>query len=735
MALPNLFGSSKTQDSLFLSIYVADSFVQAGLWGIRQSQVELITKSEPHQYQGVKEVSAKTDEALQALGEDSEKINKVVFGFDPSWIRQTSVVDEHKAIVKAITTDLSLEPLGFVSTSESLVQQLISVEIRLTAIIIFFHQDLVSLFLIRKGKLITYVDVPRTEDPIADVREGMTRLVKLAGDDDYLPSRLLLVKASMFDTQMSEKQTELVAYDFSKEQRFIDQPKMEVLPIDTVFEAITRQGGLAVAKLNGLVVTTAPTQTFQLDGKANAKTSDPETDPEFTKFAGASSETTVDAVVTSEGAPMATSFGLPVATSRLPGQANSAAELSSEDPTPEIEFTPIVAKKPVSTRKVVLMSMLIGLVTVVVGGFAALWFFYQVTIKLALATEPISDDVKITLDPAAPASDPDKLLLKAELITRELSDTLTQETTGIKLVGDKAKGTIVIYNKTSSPKTFAKNTVFEADKLKYVLVDEVQVASASVSENSSGDGEQRDYGKAEATIEAADIGAQANIAKDAQLKVASFDTSTYTATVKEGLTGGSSREVRVVSAEDQQKLQKELTETLNKKAAATFKQESVDGKYIIPSGKSEKIAASFDVPVAKEADNVSLSLTIKYEGVVYAKDDVKPLALAVLGSQVKEGYQLIEADPEILSTPGSTTSATTAKVVLDANVSSKIKPIVTADEVKNQLKGLTTAQALDKLRQRTEFKTATLVFNPGLARMLLGRLPVDPQRIQVEISE
>lgn len=734
MALPSLFGGTKTQDSLFLSVYVADTFVQAGLWGIKQSQVELIAKSEPLQYQGTKEVSSKTDEALQALGEDSEKISKVVFGFDPSWIRGSNVVDEYKAIVKTLTTDLNLEPLGFVSTSESLVQQLISIEIRLTAIIHFFHQDLVSLFLIRKGKLITYVDVPRSEDPIADVREGMTRLVKLAGEDDYLPSRLLLVKASMFDQQMGEKQTELVAYDFSKEQRFIDQPVFEVLPIDTVFEAITKQGGLAVAKLNGLVVTTAPTQTFQLDGKANGKNAPDENDKSFVQFADTNPDSNLASPAESEES-MATSFGLPIASSRMTNQDTSLDQVL-EDVDTATEFTPIVARKQISTRRVAVISMIVGLLTVVVGGFAALWFMYQVNVKLVLATEPISDDVKITLDPNATASDPDKLLLKAELISRELSDTLTQETTGIKLVGDKAKGTVVLYNKTSSPKTFAKNTVIQTDKLKYILTGDVQVASASVSENSGGDGEKRDYGKADAAVEAVDIGAQSNITKDTQLKIATFDSGTYVASAKEDITGGSSREVRVVSAEDQQKLQKELTESLGKKAAAAFKQESVDGKYILPSGRSEKLSATFDVPVGKEADNVSLALSIKYEGIIYAKDDVKPLARAVLGSQVKEGYQLIDAEPEILSTPGQVSSASAAaKVVLDANVSSKIKPIVDADSIRQQLKGLTTAQALDKLRQHTEFKTATLLFNPGLARMLLGRLPTDANRVHIEISE
>ncbi len=727
MALPSLFGGSKPQDSYFLSLYIGDSFVQAALWGIKHSQVEIISQSESHAYTSQKEVTAKTDAALQELSEESEKTNKVVFGFDPSWIKQNTVVEARKGLVKAITTDLGLEPLGFVSTSESLIQQLMSTEILLSAVVLFFHQDLVSLFLIRKSKLIAYVDSPRGEDVIADVKEGLTRLVKQAGGDEYLPSRVLLVKASIYDTQLTEQQPQLVAYDFSNDQRFIEKPVCEVLPIDTVLEAVTKQGGLAVAKLNGLVVTTAPTQSFQLDGRAinngigqssqvgdSADFSDAQIEPSPTNQTFASS------------------FGIPIASKAVLGVDDEADEVFAEKR--EDEFVPIVVKKHPSKKGVVIAGIIVGLITVVGGGIAALWYLYQIQVSLVLASLPISDEVKITLDPSASASDPERLLLKAQLVNKELSDTLTQETTGVKLVGDKAKGTVVLYNKTSSAKTFAKDTILHVDALKFALAEEVQVASASVSENSGGDGEKREYGKKEVNVVAVDIGAQSNIAKDAQMKVANFDTNTYAALAKDVFSGGSSREVRVVSADDHLKLQKELSESLAKKAAAAFKAESVDGKYILPSGKFEKKAAAFDVAVGKEADNISLELTMQFEGVVYAKDDVKPLALAVLGSQVKEGYVLVDEDPEILSSP-SLIASTSSKIVLDANISSKIKPVVDAQVIRDELRGVTSARAIEYLKQHGEFKSVTITYQPVIAREIFGLLPSDSSRINVEIQE
>lgn len=720
MALPSLFGAHKAiQETYFLSLYITEELVQATVWGIKQSQIDIISRSQPHRYTNQKEAVAKVDEALQELSKESEQTNKVVFGFDASWIRQTSVTDDHKNLVKSITTELNLEPLGFVSTSESLVQQLISDQPRLNSVVLFFHQDLVSLFLLRNGKLVAYVDSPRSEDAIADVREGLQRLVKQSDSDEYLPSQMLLVRSSLYDEQLTAQQPKLMGYDFSQEQRFVETPVMEVLPPDTILEAATKQGGLAVAKINGLVVTTAHTRSFQIDSEQNSDLS------------------TVQSVLDTEMAPDSqesatlrerpTSFGVPI--------ADAATEFNTqEDREAELEFTPIVIRKHPSSKRVMIIGALVGLVTVVLGGLAALWFLYQVKVQLVVATSAVTDDVQITLDPTAPASDPEALILKADIVSKEQSDSLTQETTGVKLVGEKAKGTVVLYNKTNTAKSFSKDTRLQVDTLQFTLDEDIEVASASVSEISGGDGEKRDYGKKEVAVTAVAIGAQSNIVKDTQLKVANFDTSTYAAVVKENFAGGSSREVRVVSADDQQKLQKDLLETLAKKATAAFKQDSIDGKYIISTGRSKTVESTYSAVVGKEADNVSLTMTVEFEGVAYAREDVKPLVLRVLGDQVQEGYQLVDAEPEILSSP-SKIASNSAKVVLDANVSSKVKPVVTAESVRDSLLGKTYAQAVDHLKQSGKFEKITISYTPSLVRQIFSQVPSQTDRVVVEITE
>jgi hypothetical protein len=245
----------------------------------------------------------------------------------------------------------------------------------------------------------------------------------------------------------------------------------------------------------------------------------------------------------------------------------------------------------------------------------------------------VAKDARITLDPKAAATDPEKLILKAELTKKDVTGSDILATTGIKLVGDKAGGVIKIFNKTAALKTFTKGTELTSGAIKFILQDDVQVASASVIQNGV-ESETRDYGEAETKVTAIDIGAEANLAKDATLKIASFDAGTYTAMVKEGLTGGSSREVRVIATEDRLKLQKTLLADLTKKAEAAFKADSGNGRYLMATNRTLQTTAKFDGEVGKEAETLALEMTVTFEGLQYTREDLKPIIVKVLGGEL-----------------------------------------------------------------------------------------------------
>lgn len=731
MQLPSLFGQpKKVDDRYFLSLFLADHVLQAGLWTVDHNRITLMTTSAVHVYETQEAAINQADAAFQELGPDSEQAKRVVFGFEPSWIEHTGVRSSHKAFLKKLTTELNLEPAGFVSVTESLLQQLLQRSVMLSAIVTLIHDAQLLGFLLKDGKVVGEAQISRTGEHLEDVKNLFGKLGKHATSaEHYLPTSLIFIPTQPKDSEAVITHP-LQSFDWASQLPFVAAPKLEFLPPSFVIQAVTEQGGLAVAKAEKLITADSAVQSHAI--------TEPGTLSEAEIMAATAETAALESSTSSEPAEpaMGSSFGiaLPVNNSKpLPDVPAEDPDIENATPADSVVAFSHAAH-PVVIKKVVIISVLAGLVSVILVGFVALWMLFSVTVEAQLATGTVARDVKITLDPRAKATDPDNLILKAELVQLETKGADTAATTGIKLVGEKATGVIKLFNKTTSTKTFAKGTELTAGTIKFSLQDEVQVASASVT--SSGLSQEiRDFGEAEAKITALDIGADANLAKDTTLKIANFDESTYNAAVKEGLTGGSSREVRVVSPEDRQKLLKAVTESLSKKADAEFKANSTDGKFMLPTGRLIQSTSKFDAEVGKEAETLALDLTAQFEGIQYTREDLKPLVTKVLGGEVKAGYKLSEQDPQILSAPdeSSKTASASATVVLAANIAAQTEPLVDPAQIREELKGLSLTAAEAKLQASGLFKSAKLQFLPGLAKWLVGRLPSQVNRINFTV--
>jgi hypothetical protein len=724
MQLPSLFSRKTATDKYFLSLFIADDLAQAGLWTVRHNQVEFLEHSAVHSYASDTDAEQQVDAACQELGPDADQATKVVFGFDPSWIEKTAVKSQKKAFLKQLSTKLNLEPVGFVSVTESLIQQLITQDALISGVVLFSYGQTLYGFLCKQGKLLAQVEIGKSEDSVADSKEVVARLTQQTeAADHYLPPRILLAAIGVDEAEIAAQQQQISRYAWVPEFSFVQSPAVEILPSHFIIEAVTKQGGLAVAKAQGLVTAIAPTVARSLDADMA------ETDLQQNAPGQAPAEADTSNT-------MATTFGIPMAVGEVPVVPEARGATDDDFQAETAVVTPpdsIVAfphsKHPLAIKKTVLVGAVIGLLTTLVVGWLVLWFMFGVQVTVQLATGTVNKDVKITLDPKAAASNPENLILKAELVKKEMSGADTVTTTGIKLVGEKAKGKIVLVNKTNSPKLFTQGTSLTSGTIKFVLDADTQIASATATSTAL------EFSQTEANVTAVDIGAEANLAKETTLKIADFDANTYSAFVKEGLTGGASREVRVVAQEDRQKLQKTLTDDLTKKAADEFKTDSTNGTFIVPTGKITKLAPTFDAELGKEAETLGLELTAEFEGLSYTREDLQPLVAKIMENELPSGYILAKTDPQILSAPDTSgTSSSSAKVILAANVTAVTEPVINEADLKQKLLSLPVTKAQSLLADQATLKQSEISFKPGIARWLVGRLPTKLEKIQLEIK-
>lgn len=246
-------------------------------------------------------------------------------------------------------------------------------------------------------------------------------------------------------------------------------------------------------------------------------------------------------------------------------------------------------------------------------------------------------------------------------------------------------------------------------------------------------------GEIEATVTAAQIGADANIAEKTELSVVPYDKSSYYAySIDEDFVGGASREVKVVSEDDRSELLADLKKELTEKINQEFANESVGGKYILPSKNIITEDASFNFEVGNEAEELTLDLTIEIEALTYTAEDLKPLATKVLASEIPENYKLSDADPQILSAPTETDlndlENVSKTVTLSANISSFAIPVLSEEEVRNEIAGKSLDEAKQILIDKSTIKGVEITINPSIAKSFIKKLPGNVEKIKVEFK-
>ena len=733
--------TSEVSENSFLCLVFTENGVRAAFWQVDDGEVDLKETSSLHSFTNDDEAIISTDAALKELGKESESTNEVVFGFDPKWVNDSGLIKEKKPFIKKLTENLSLKPVGFVVLTDALIQDVLSREKNISQILVYIQETALSLILLKKGKISQQISVGKSEEVVSDIIEGLARFSKEKGDDGegYLPAKMVISSLVLSNQDLQDIRSSIIGYDWADKHPFVQSPLIEQFHANQVLETIVKQGGLAVAEARGLSLAKESEEEIE---NAVENTANPEdfgfssVDPDMPgdNFSSPNNEEKTEA----------TSFGVPISQQELPRERSrkfpkeeTKEEHKTKNPLfkrkesgPMNKITNWYKNNP---HKNMILGGIVGGAIASVGLFIGwLNFSYKVEVTLQLAEKVITKDVELLVDTTIATSNVEDLSLRGELEEEEFSGTKVVDTTGVKLVGEKAKGKITILNKTTSQKTFSAGAIFTAGTLNFSLDEEATIASASVTQ--SGTSETKDYGKLETTVTAIKIGADSNLNKETSLSVGSYDTGTYSAVVVDTFTGGSSREIRVISDEDKASVLSELKQELFDKAKESFSEKSSNGLHYVLSGKQTVLEADYGGAVGEEADQLALELSLTIEAIRYSSDDIKPLVAEILKEELPDNYEFADEDPQILTSPREEASSS-AQIILDANISAKALPIFDKNNLLPVLKGLPLEAVTGKATERPEVKSASYRVRPSLAKTFNSTMPKADNRIIIEIEE
>jgi hypothetical protein len=361
----------------------------------------------------------------------------------------------------------------------------------------------------------------------------------------------------------------------------------------------------------------------------------------------------------------------------------------------------------------------------------------KATAKIVLTSDPFtrSVTVKVKLNSQ---TDQENSLLKGTRVESTMQSNGEAETTGEKLLGEKAKGTVTIYNKSTDEITLKKGTglVYEKDDKEYEFSLDSEVSIPSSHQQSSDPGSPIIPGEKETDVTAEDIGSGYNIDKDKSLQISKYKKSVLEAKSKEDFEGGKADRVKIVSESDRVNLSTKLLEQSTASAEIALKSKMVSPNKLIPGAIQISITKeSFSHKVGDETEKITLEQTVTITGLSYSETELSALLNKLIDKMTPQGYSLSKKDWSVKVEPlGNSSSSVLSANEADLQVTLKtsVIPIINKEEIKKSMAGKSSREAEKILGSVKNVKNYELNVTPVIP--FFKKVPKDTSRIELVVE-
>ncbi|MBI4153485.1 baseplate J/gp47 family protein [Candidatus Woesebacteria bacterium] len=690
MNLKDFLASRGSKNGEFYwAIVIEAGWIQAGIWQIISQKAEVTSVGPPAAWEGEEELIGAADTALsaaiQTLPEDVKEPQKTVFAVPPSWVSEGQIKKEHLDAIRKICADLSLQPSGFVVLPEAIAHYYKLQEgSPLNAIVLGVGSDNLEVAVFRLGNLSGTKVIARSVSISDDVIEGLARFAS----GEPLPSRILIYDGKGGELEDIRQSLLDTSWDEHEKTKFLHTPKIEVIDPNKKVLATALAGASEIANVSQIETVKEVENVGEPEEEVSAK------DLGF---------------VIGEDVAKEKPQEIP------PKQA--VQEKPFFQKTPSLGFFPGAQSKKVWSVGLVILGL------VLVLGFIYWWFFPKAEVTVYVAPRRLEKEITLRIDADADSPDFSQRVLPGEVIEREVSGDRTKSTTGTKVVGESAKGTVKIQNGLATAINLPAGTILVSSGDLRFSLDKAASVSAALSPSSPG--------TANIEVTAANIGAEYNLVKDEGFKVGNYPKAEVDAVSVADFTGGSSRDISAVSKEDAETLEEDLTEELIEKARNELAAMVASDKFFIEDVIiAEATGKAFSNKVGDEASSLKLTLTLSAKGLVVARQHLFDLAREDLKDKVSTGFVLRD---EQLSAEFKLTGESGVEYELEGSFVANLLPEVKPDELALKIKGKYPPLAENYLTSIPGFTRAEIKRKPPLPGRL-GTLPRLAKNITIEVS-
>ncbi|HUD09618.1 MAG TPA: baseplate J/gp47 family protein [Patescibacteria group bacterium] len=709
------------------------------------------------------EVLDKSITQAETVLPDNIESHKTIFGLKDSWIENNKIKKEYLEKLKKASDELSLEPIGFLVSAESIVNLLQKDEgAPVTAILVEMGQKFITVSLVKSGKIL--------ETKSSEIHQSapftVDTLLKHFQAPDVMPARVVI-----YGDDEDEVTQEFIGHPWSKSLPFLHLPQITSLPKDGPIKAMllgaaTQMGAQLLydsqtvdfdqeepKKISPEEVTnfepvampaepkeephSAPSDAKAMDGEEAPRGEEPKLDyvdkDDSLEYFGFMES---DVAKTAKPKPEVEEQKVPDAVikeeiAEIPEEEKMAEEKKNgfvENALMMIPKIQLTMKKIMNsllqsggTTKKLLLGIGAGAIILILGGL----FFLTLNTKatVAILVNPKTDQKTTSVTFASDkATDIGSGVIASQPLSVSEDGTMTTNASGQKDVGTPAKGAVTIFNIGTGELTLPSGTkITSANSLVFTLDDAVTVASGDAI-----------LGAATGSVKvtAGDIGQAYNLPSGTKFTVAGQDSS-VAAKNDSAFSGGTKKSVTVVSADDIQKLLDGLPKQLEGKAKTDIQPKVTGDNIMLTSFVSEsvdKTSQSFDHKAGDQAGNVTLKGTVDFQTLTYNKADMLKLAQSLLGgngTQVSQDNLSVNAKNIGVNKDGS--------IAADLQISAGLLPEIDNAATAKQIAGMPITKAKNLISNIPQVENVGIDLKPNIP-FLSQNLPGNPNNITIQIT-
>ncbi|OGH08484.1 MAG: hypothetical protein A2152_04075 [Candidatus Levybacteria bacterium RBG_16_35_6] len=763
MKLPGLhLLEKKEKPQYFLAFILRDEKAIAVIFQELYQKAKIVGKGESHFIKSIEEVTEEEfldtcDKAIskaEAALPPGVETKKTIFGLKDEWIEDNKIKKEYLEKLKKVSTELGLVPIGFLQTSEAILNLLKNEEgAPVTAILAEFLKDFVIVSVVKGGKVI------ESKGARIDETEALTveNLLKHFQALEILPSRILL-----YGKESEKYLQQFLGHQWSKSLNFLHLPQAIALPDDldvkgVLFGAATQLGFSVMADFI----------------KKEAKDEMPKEEEEIIeKFEEKEEETLEERLEnqTEEKEKITTeseeSFGFlegtdiaatkPAHSKLLKEEEEEKEEiieakpeskkiehaLEKEDiPTDEEQYEMPVGKKgmglgfvsPIlsfSQNGFLLLrgfrrkkKIIIPAIAVVVVIILYVFLVFSVKASVVLTLEPKTEEQKQTVTfIEGGQTNAENLEIASEISSITEDGTSNTKATGKKDTGTAAKGSVTVCSRFTNDITLASNTtITSSNNLLFTTENAAKVASASADASA-------DCTKATISVSAKEFGKEYNLPAGTKFTVGNHSSSDMIAKNDDPFSGGTKKEIIVVSKDDLTKAQEDLIKSLEDKAKSDLTAKIQNDKVLLPLLINPEIKdSSANKKVGDEAKELILKGTVSYDGVVYSKKVLTDFAKALFKDKLSEDQTINDKSVKVNV---DKVSDSNGDLVADLTFKVNFLPKVDGKDLSTKIKGMEMNEAINYLSKLPQINNVKITISPNIP-FLTKSLPRSSSNISI----